>query len=214
MHPDVAQLLRVMFVVDDPAAQGQDLGALCQAAERGGVTSILVRLARATPRELAAVVRSVRSAVRLPVLVSDRADVAISGGAAGVQLEPDGVPLQLVRRIAPQGFIIGATVGSITEVEHGRGADYWCVGPLRVPDVGVHTGAALGIKGFAGLVRRGEGRPCIAIGGIECSDVPAVRGASGAGVVVAPAILTPSDVEAASRAYCAAMRPAESLASQ
>jgi thiamine-phosphate pyrophosphorylase len=201
MHGEVAQLIRLVLVIDDHLVQSRDLVALCEAAERGGVTSILVRLRKSTPRELAGAVRAVLGAVRVPVLVNDRADVAIACGAAGVQLGPDDVPLQVIRRIAPQGFIIGASVGSLAEVENGRGADFWAVGPLRTTGATVDAGDALGLEGFQAIVRRGEGRLCIATGGLMPEDVGAVMQVGGAGVAVGSEVLAPGDMEAAVREY-------------
>jgi len=190
-----------MLVTDDRLVGGRELATLCQAAERGGVSSIQVRLKEATPRELAALVRAVMGAVCVPVLVNDRADVAIACRAAGVHLGPDGVPVPLIRRIAPKGFIIGASVGSTADLENGRGADYWGVGPWRATGTQLDAGAALGAEGFAAIVRRAEGRPCVAVGGVRPEDVSSVISEAGVGVAVASGILTATDIEAAVRAY-------------
>jgi thiamine-phosphate pyrophosphorylase len=192
--------LRLMLVADDRLLGGRDLVAVCIAAELGGVTSIQVRLTEASPRDLAAAVRAVRQAVRIPVLVNERADVAIACGAAGVHLGPDDVPVPLVRRIAPRGFTIGASVGTMAEVENGRGADYWAVGPWRATGTPGDTGAALGPQGFAAIVRRAEGRPCVAIGGVTPGEVSGVLEVGGAGIAVGSGILD-GDVEAGVASY-------------
>jgi thiamine-phosphate pyrophosphorylase len=190
-----------MLVTGDRLVRGRDLAALCQAAERGGVTSIQVRLQEATSRELAAAVRAVLAAVQVPVLVNGRADVAIACRAAGVHLGPEDVPAPLIRRIAPMGFIIGASVGTAAEVENGRGADYWGVGPWNSSGSTPDAGLPLGPVGFAAIVRRAEGRPCIASGGIRPEDVPEVIRAGGGGVAVASGILGLAEVEQRARAY-------------
>ena len=51
--------------------------ALALAAERGGVTSVQLRLKRASARELAAAARALVAALRVPVVVNDRPDVAL-----------------------------------------------------------------------------------------------------------------------------------------
>jgi thiamine-phosphate pyrophosphorylase len=190
-----------MLVTGDRLVRGRDLAALCQAAERGGVTSIQVRLQEATSRELAAAVRAVLAAVQVPVLVNGRADVAIACRAAGVHLGPEDVPAPLIRRIAPMGFIIGASVGTAAEVQNGRGADYWSVGPWNSSGSMPDAGLPLGPAGFAAIVRRAEGRPCIASGGIRPEDVPEVIRAGGGGVAVASGILGLAEVEPRARAY-------------
>jgi len=198
----VAGLIRLMLVTDDRLLKGRDLVGLCLEAERGGVTSIQVLLKEATPRELAVAVRAVMGAVRVPVLVNDRADVAIACRAAGVHLGPDGVPVPLIRRIAPKGFIIGTSVGSTADLENGRGADYWGVGPWSSAGTESDAGPPLGAEGFAAIVRRAEGRPCMAIGAVRPEDVTAVFQAGGVGVAVVSGILNAQDtVEQAARAY-------------
>ena len=91
-----------MLVTDDRLVAGRDLVALARAAEAGGVTAIQLRLKQATPREQVELARALVAALRVPVLVNDRPDVAIAAGAAGVHLGTDDLPPALARRIAPQ----------------------------------------------------------------------------------------------------------------
>lgn len=201
MGHNVADLLRLMLVTDDRLLAGKDAVELCRAAERGGATSVQVRLKDTAPRELAQLVNVLLEALTIPVLVNDRADVALACGAAGVHLGPDDVPVSLIRSVAPAGFLIGASVGTFDEVESGRGADYWGVGPWAATGTKADAGTALGPEGFAELVRRGEGRPCVAIGGVQPEDVPLVHQAGGVGVAVVSGILGAHDVEYAAAAY-------------
>jgi thiamine-phosphate pyrophosphorylase len=195
-----------MLVTDDRLVQGRDLVALARAAERGGVSSVQVRLKQTADRELVQVTRSLVRALTVPVLVNDRADVAIAAGAAGVHLGPDDMPVHLARRIAPPGFVIGASVGSELEAERAEAADYWGVGPWRDTATKGDAGAGLGADGFGRLTALARGRPCIAIGGIRPEDVSAVIARGGSGVAVVSGILGSDDVEAAARAY-ASSRP-------
>jgi thiamine-phosphate pyrophosphorylase len=201
MHPNVAATVRLMLVTDDALLAGRDLVATALAAARGGATSVQLRLKQATPRELADAARALLASIPVPVLVNDRADVAVAVGAAGVHLGPDDVPVAIIRRIAPPGFIIGASVGSSREVDGGRGADYWGVGPWSATSTKRDAGAAIGAEGFQRVVRLAEGKPCIAIGGVRPEDVATVLAARGAGVAIASGILAGEDVEDRARAY-------------
>ena len=194
-----------MLVTDDAVLAGRDAVALVQAAERGGVTSVQLRLKRVTPRELAELARTLVGALGVPLLVNDRPDVALAAGAAGVHLGPDDLPVSLARRVVPPGFILGASAGSAAEAAAAADADYWGVGPWRATGTKADAGEALGVEGFRRIVGLGGGRPCIAIGGVRPSDVPAVLGAGGAGVAVVSGILGDADVEAAARRYAGAM---------
>ena len=201
MADNVVALLRLMLVTDDRLVQGRDLVALALAAERGGVTSVQLRLKQAEGRDLVQLVRGLMQALTIPVLVNDRPDVAIATGAVGVHLGPDDVPVELVRRIAPPGFIIGASVGSEAEGETAGAADYWGIGPWRDTTTKEDGGTGLGVDGFRRLVALARGKPCIAIGGVRPEDVPIVMAAGGTGVAVVSGILGSNDVEKAARSY-------------
>jgi thiamine-phosphate pyrophosphorylase len=197
MAPNLASLLRLMLVTDDALVAGRDLVSLAVAAERGGVTSIELRLKAASARELVAATRALVAALRVPVLVNDRPDVALAGGAAGVHLGPDDVPVEYARRLAPPGFIVGASAGTPEEAAGAGAADYWGVGPWRTTSTKADAGAAIGAEGFRRIVALAGGKPCIAIGGVRPEDVAAVMSAGGVGVGVGSGILAGEGVEAA-----------------
>jgi thiamine-phosphate pyrophosphorylase len=209
MGHNVASLLRLMVVTDDRLVTGRDLLELVRAAQRGGMTALQVRLKQQNPRELVGLVRTLISELRVPVLVNDRPDVALAAGAAGVHLGPDDVPVDLVRRIAPPGFLIGASVGNQEEAARASSADYWGVGPWRETTTKGDAGTALGVEGFGRIVALAGAKPCIAIGAVRPEDVPSVLKAGGAGVAVVSGIVAAADVEAAARQY-SANRPVES----
>jgi thiamine-phosphate pyrophosphorylase len=190
-----------MLVTDDRLVAGRDLVALARAAEAGGVTALQLRLKTAPAREQAALARALVAALRIPVLVNDRPDVALAAGAAGVHLGSDDLPVPLARTIAPPGFVIGASVGSEAEAAAADEADYWGVGPWRVTTTKADAGAGLGPEGFRRLARLAGGKPCLAIGAVAPDDVAAVYRAGGAGVAVVSGILaTPGISEPAIRA--------------
>ena len=159
-----------------------------------------LRLKQVPARELVQVIRGLVQVLTVPVLVNDRPDVAIAAGAAGVHLGPDDMPLELARRIAPERFIIGTSVGSEAEAEKAAAADYWGVGPWRDTPTKQDAGTGLGARGFRRVVALAGGKPCIAIGGVRPEDVPLVMAAGGTGVAVVSGILGVDDVEAAARA--------------
>jgi thiamine-phosphate diphosphorylase len=204
MVDNVAALVRLMVVTDDALVAGRDLAELGRAVERGGASAVQLRLKRATAAELAEAARRLLAAVRIPILINDRPDVALAVGAAGVHLGADDLPVALARRVAPTGFVIGASVGSESEAAAGEGADYWGIGPWRVTTTKADAGDGLGPDGFARLVRLAGGRPCIAIGSVRPGDAAQVLAGGGSGVAVASGVLGAVDLEAATRAYARA----------
>jgi thiamine-phosphate pyrophosphorylase len=207
MSRNLAGMLRLVLVTDDALVDGRDLVALCLAAERGGVTAVQLRLKGADARTLAGAARALTSVLRVPLFVNDRMDVALATGAAGVHLGPDDLPVAMARRIAPPGFLLGASVGSPEEEAPGLGADYWGVGPLHDTHTKADAGRAIGLAGFAAVCRLAPaGVPCMAIGGVEAADVQAVVRSGGTGVAVVRGILSSQDVERAARAYAAGLQ--------
>ena len=194
-----------MLVTDDRLMAGRDLVALAREAVAGGATSIQLRLKQASPREQVALARTLVATLTVPVLVNDRPDVAIAAGAAGVHLGPDDLPVARARAIAPPGFVIGASVGSVDEAAGAQAADYWGIGPWRVTTTKADAGDGLGPEGFARLVGLSGGRPCLAIGAVRPEDWPAVRAAGGSGVAVVSGILATADVRGATASYAERM---------
>lgn len=201
MANNVAAIVRLMLVTDDRLVRGRDLVALALAAERGGATSIQLRLKEVEPRALAEAARALVAALGIPVIVNDRPDVAAVAGAAGVHLGPGDLPPKLARRALGASAIIGVSVGSENEALAGGEADYWGIGPWASTATKADAGSPLGAAGFRRVSALAGSRPCIAIGGVLPGDVEAVRGAGGAGVAVVSGILAAPDVTTATRAY-------------
>jgi thiamine-phosphate pyrophosphorylase len=165
---------------------------------------VQLRLKNADARSLLEVARRFVAELPVPVMVNDRADVAILAGAAGVHLGADDVPVSAIRRVAPPGFIIGASVGAEGEVANSAEADYVGIGPAFATatkrDAGKEIGAT-GILRLAGLC----GKPALAIGGIDSSNVASLAGAGVCGVAVVEAIYGSPDPELAARVLRAAV---------
>ena len=201
MRENLAATLRLLLVTDDALLAGRDAVAVCEAAVRGGVTAVQLRLKLATDAELFALSRRLVETLAVPVLVNDRVDIALAAGAHGVHLGADDLAPVLARRIVPSGFIIGASVGSEGEIERGLAADYWGIGPLHLSATKPDAGVALGLGGARALRDRAGSRPCVVIGGVSVADVEPVMAAGFAGVAVVSGILGSVDVEGAARGY-------------
>ncbi|HVF39650.1 MAG TPA: thiamine phosphate synthase [Gemmatimonadaceae bacterium] len=198
------ELLRLIAITDD-VRDGQDgLIARAASAARGGATCIQLRLKDVAARDLVAVARALLSAVSVPVIINDRADVAIAAGAAGVHLGTDDVPAGAVRRITPAGFIIGVSVGNDSEVAGARDADYAGIGPVFATGSKQDAGTAIGVSEFARLAAA-TGLPAVGIGGIDVGNAALVTGAGAAGVAAISAIFGAKDPAAAAQALLSAI---------
>jgi thiamine-phosphate pyrophosphorylase len=201
MRENLAAALRLLLVTDDALVADRDVIAVCQAAVRGGVTAVQLRLKQASDQVLFDLARRLVAELGVPLFVNDRVDVALAAGAAGVHLGPDDLSPALARRIAPLGFIIGASVGTDAEIERGSTADYWGIGPLHATSTKGNAGAARGLEGARRILAQAGGRPCIVIGGVLPEDVAGARAGGFAGVAVVRGILASTDVETAAGLY-------------
>jgi thiamine-phosphate pyrophosphorylase len=198
------KILRLVAITDDAEDQRSTLVDRVAAAVRGGATSVQVRLKRAAPREVVEITKAIVARVPVPVIVNDRADIALAAGAAGVHVGEADLPVIAIRRFAPANFIIGASLGGDAELPNAKEADYVGIGPLFATDTKGDAGKAIGIEGFkrlAGLA----GLPAVAVGGVSADRVAQVMAAGGAGVAVVTAIFRGDDPESAARSIAAAI---------
>jgi len=198
------KILRLVAITDDAEDQRATLVDRVGAAVRGGATSVQVRLKGASPREVVEIVRAIASKVPVPVIVNDRADIALAAGAAGVHVGEADLPVSAIRRFAPAGFIIGASLGSESELANARDADYVGIGPLFTTDSKGDAGKAIGIDGFKKLAEL-SGRPAVAVGGLTGDRAAQVMAAGAAGIAVINAIFKSDDPERAARSIAAAI---------
>lgn len=197
-------VLRLIAITDNVRDGQTGLLERARAAALGGATCIQLRLKDVPARDLVELARGLVRAVGVPVIVNDRADVAIAAGAAGVHLGPDDVPPAVVRSFAPDGFIIGASVGTAGEVGGAEGADYVGIGPVFATGSKSDAGAAIGVGGFS-LLAAATGLPAVGIGGITQENAREVIDAGAAGVAVIAAVFGATDPLAAARELASAI---------
>lgn len=167
---------------------------------------VQVRAKQASSRELLEIVRRLVAALSVPVVVNDRADIAIMAGAAGVHLGHDDLPVGAVRALASRSFIIGASLGSGEEVASARGADYVGIGPAFATPSKTDAGSPLSFEEIARL-QQFAAVPAVAIGGINEANVRGLLAACPGlqGVAVLSSLFGAGDVEVAARALRAAI---------
>jgi thiamine-phosphate pyrophosphorylase len=199
-----ARALRLVAITDDLRDGVGGLLARAGAAVRGGATMVQLRLKDESARTLVEVARALVASLPVPVIVNDRADVALAAGAAGVHLGAEDVPVAAIRRLAPAGFTIGASVGRDAEIPLAKGADYVGIGPVYASMSKSDAGVAIGLERFAELARA-SGLPALAIGGLTVENAAAALDAGASGIAVIRAIFAAPDPEGSARALRAAI---------
>jgi thiamine-phosphate pyrophosphorylase len=197
-------ILRFIAITDNVRDGQAGLIERASAAARGGATCIQLRLKDVTARDLAALAEALMRSLAVPLMINDRADVALAVGAAGVHLGADDIPVHAVRSFAPPGFIVGASVGSDDEVRNAEGADYVGIGPVYASGSKKDAGKAIGLEEFSRLAAA-TGLPAVAIGGITQTNARAVIEAGAAGIAAIASVFGATDPLAAAREMASAI---------
>jgi thiamine-phosphate diphosphorylase len=130
--------------------------------------------------ELAVDAAAIVSGTTTRVLLNERFDIAVAAGLDGVHLTSTSIPVERVRANVPNGFLIGVSTHSESEIGSARegGADFALLGPV-FPTPG--KGGPMGVDDFGSICRAAEPFPVIGVGGIDGSNVDDVLGAGAAG---------------------------------
>lgn len=152
-------------------------------AVEAGVELVQVRERDLAAAELAAIVREMRGVTRgsrTRVIVNDRLDVALAGGADGVQLRGDSIGVCAARRLAPAGFLIGRSIHSLDEAMSAADADYVIAGTVFPSPSKDDATTLLGLDGLQAIAQRVR-VPVLAIGGVTEARVENIARAGAAG---------------------------------
>lgn len=178
-------MLRLMAITDRIRQDEglDDMISRVQTAVKGGATSVQVRLKDEPDRIVVEVARKLVESVHVPVLVNDRFDIALASGAAGVHVGADDIPVSEIRRMTSKDFIVGASVGDLSEIPNSRDADFVGIGPVYSTPSKEDAGHAIGLDKLSELAIA-VNKPVIAIGGITIDNASAVMHTGVAGIAV------------------------------
>ena len=126
---------------------------------------------------------------RTRVVVNERVDVALAAGADGVHLRRDSVSIAEARRLGPDGFLVGRSIGSRDQALAAADADYLIAGTVWQTESKSLEHTLLGIEGFA-RVASAVSVPVLAIGGVTAERARDVARAGGQGVAAIGAFMS------------------------
>lgn len=202
--------LSLIVVTDPECGDGRSIVEVVRAAVRGGAPSIQLRDKHGDARDTLELAKRLLEETRPAgalLFVNDRVDIALAAGADGAHVGDDDLPVDAVRAIAPEGFLIGRSVDDVAGARAAlaAGADYLGVGPVFETPSKLDTGPVTGVEG----VRRVCGTveiPVVAIGGVGADNAREIAAAGAAGIAVIRAVMQASDPEAAAAALVQAVR--------
>jgi thiamine-phosphate pyrophosphorylase len=175
--------------------------AFLHAALRGGVEIVQLRCKGAGDDEMLAAAERFKAVCATHgalLVINDRPDLAAAADADGVHVGQDDVAVRDAREIVGDQRLIGLSTHTAAQVDGAQGVDYIGVGPVHeTPTKAGRPAVGLGLVRYAaGHV----GVPFFAIGGIDATNVSAVRAAGAARIAVVRALVDASDPEAMARA--------------
>lgn len=171
---------------------------LAKQAQEAGVRMIQYRDKEATGRQALAEIEAVCQILKgsqTSFIINDRADYALAGGADGVHLGQDDLPIKAARKLMGDEKIIGGTSSTVEKalrVEQ-QGADYVALGHIFPTQTKQKDYPPRGLDTLQ-EVCEAVSIPVVAIGGITLENAPDVIDAG-------------ADIIAVSSAICAADNP-------
>ncbi|OZB80831.1 thiamine phosphate synthase, partial [Microbacterium sp. 13-71-7] len=200
-----------LYLVTDPALSGaRGIAAVVDAAVSGGVRFVQLRDKDADDAAIVEqlVALSAVIAGRARLVVDDRLDAVVEARRRGARVDgihlgqSDASPL-VARAVLGPDAIVGLTAHTPAHLDAVRAlpsgtVDYLGVGVIHPTSTKPDHPAPLAVAGFAAFAAASP-LPCVAIGGIERTDVAALRAAGAAGVAVVSALCAAPDPRIAAR---------------
>lgn len=191
------------LVTDEGLLHGKDLYSTVEAAVKGGVTMVQLREKESSTRDF--IERAIRLKVLLipyhvPLIINDRVDVALAADADGVHVGQSDMPYSQVKRLLPEGKIIGLSVETREQVIEANEWDvtYIAASPVFSTATKTNTIVEWGLDGLQ-WIRSVSRHPLVAIGGIHPDNVASIFRAGADSVAVISAIIGADDPGKAAR---------------
>ncbi|MCL1842720.1 MAG: thiamine phosphate synthase [Defluviitaleaceae bacterium] len=196
MKPDYSLYL----VTDRELMSSADICQNIQQAINGGVTMVQLREKTADSREFyetALKVREVTARANVPLIINDRADIALAVDADGLHLGQNDLPCKTARKILGKNKIIGVSANNLPAAlaAVNDGADYLGVGAMF--PTGTKTDVNATSTEDLRAICKNISIPVVAIGGINKQNAHLLADTGIAGIAVVSAIVAHEDPAAA-----------------
>jgi thiamine-phosphate pyrophosphorylase len=191
-------------LIDDSVRPELPVETKVRSALEGGAQVLQLRLKRTGDRQALALVRDavqVARRVGAPVIVNDRVDLCLAGGAQGVHLGEDDLPPAVARALLGPQALVGVTARTLVDIERARdaGADHVGLGPIFGTRTKELDAPVLGLERFGAIARQSP-LPVVGISGITLATIGGVAAAGAWGAAVAGDLLLAGDLVSRARA--------------
>lgn len=181
------RFFQLFYITDRTQIKFHTLEATIARAIAAGVDWVQIREKDLPARRLLDLTETAVSQARQQgttrVVVNDRLDVALAAHAHGVHLGTHSMPVDLVRKLAPPGFVVGVSCHSLAEARaaEAAGANYILLGPIFPTPSKLQYGLPLGLARLREVTSQ-VSIPVFALGGITADRVAACRENGAAGI--------------------------------
>lgn len=164
-----------LYFIADYGLLGEKIMAVVEEAIEGGVDVVQLRVKGASDREFLSLAEEIRAITRrkkVPLIIDDRADIAVAVSADGVHVGQGDMPPSTIRRLYGSTLAVGMSVHNMDELRVAKkeGADYIGIGPVFTSETkGVYI-PPLGVKGAAAIAEEWGG-PYVVIGGVGPDNI-------------------------------------------
>lgn len=189
---------RFTYVTDDRITADALFFDILQKTIKGGATMVQLREKNSHTKAFynrALQAKKMCDAKQLPLIINDRADIALAVNAQGLHIGQDDLPYTEARRIMGKEAIIGLSVSNVAQAVEAAslGVDYIGVSPLFATQTKTQNlEPPLGLKGLAAIREVFTG-PIVVIGGITLENTAQAVAYGADGIAVVSAISKAED---------------------
>ncbi len=188
------------FITDSTVYSEDEFLHRVDEACKGGITILQLREKERTTREyiyLAEQVHKLTLKYGIPLIIDDRADVALAVNAEGVHVGQSDMPVNIARKLMGSGKIVGATAKTVEQAEEAyrNGADYLGVGAIYPTTTKVKT-VLTSVDTLKEIVKAVPIK-VNAIGGLNKDNIHVLKDTGISGICAVSAIMKADDPRAA-----------------
>ncbi len=190
--------ISLYFITDSTGVTLEKLTDVVESACKGGATCVQLREKNRTGKEyldFAIAVKSVTDKYNVPLIIDDRADIALACDAAGVHVGSEDLPIKYARKIMGPDKIVGATAKTVEAALKAEqdGADYVGTGAIYPTTTKVKT-IITSVETLTNICSALE-IPVCAIGGLNKDNCDVLYNSGISGIAAVSAIMKSENPE-------------------
>lgn len=185
------------LVTDRDLSLGRPLEFIVEEAIKGGVTMVQLRETRCSTLEfyqLALQLKALLKPQNIPLIINNRADIALAVDADGLHIGQSDLPWQVARQLLGPDKIIGLSVETLQQARDANelDIDYIGISPVFATPTKTDTAPPFGLDGVKAVCAVSR-HPTVAIGGINSTNAAQIIANGANGIAVVSAISAAKD---------------------